>query len=570
MGMPFEQRYIAGEVVTGFRDRLANMISKNEGIRQFSILTNTAYNADVPFADTQQTRIRITNSQHDISQLDKTYITVEFEAEVSTTNLTWKANGGGVSTGPIQYFNLFLGWKNSNEMIRQLEIENMNVDTGYLQTECSKEGFAYSTFLPEEQRANELFCHSRWEDVAAGKPGVCGGYFLSEPCLNTASINGAGKTPEAQNGHFTITGLKAILYIPQLLGLQSFQDWIGGLGDIVLKIYFNRNSMVYAFVDPNVAAYQQHYLNSTATAANALALSTVLNPDEGYPLYRGFTQIGQPTRWVGDFTKTGAENAVINDVTLNVHKLTIKKLQCDCFGFNVTQETKRQLYQLFTPMHPLIIPAQQIDIKHFPSNVTAGNYSSDFTYALHNVTDFLIVFPYKSTDTTVFMNPMVTGLQLRVDGKLYPNQQFDNTNDYRFYSAMMNAADLDGFIQCNKEYRDSILTTRTAQLVNPLTDITDFICVIEAERNGGGFFFDGLETGNQNVNINLRFNGSDVSAGQLAINPLGINGAPPPQVWFCRDTYWTVDNENGLRYWKTGTPQIYASEEDPYAANAIQ
>ena len=80
MGMPFEQRYIAGEVVTGFRDRLANMISKNEGIRQFSILTNTAYNADVPFADTQQTRIRITNSQHDISQLDKTYITVEFEA----------------------------------------------------------------------------------------------------------------------------------------------------------------------------------------------------------------------------------------------------------------------------------------------------------------------------------------------------------------------------------------------------------------------------------------------------------------------------------------------------------
>ena len=108
VGMPFEQRYIAGEVVTGFRDRLANMISKNEGIRQFSILTNTAYNADVPFADTQQTRIRITNSQHDISQLDKTYITAEFEATISLKNITLTGKGTGANAGSpiIKFFRL--------------------------------------------------------------------------------------------------------------------------------------------------------------------------------------------------------------------------------------------------------------------------------------------------------------------------------------------------------------------------------------------------------------------------------------------------------------------------------
>ena len=566
--MPFEQRYIAGEVVTGFRDRLANMISKNEGIRQFSILTNTAYNADVPFADTQQTRIRITNSQHDISQLDKTYITATFSADVSFSHVTLAANNGGINNPRFKNLYFFLGWKNSNEMIRQLEIENMNVDTGYLQTEASKEGFAYSTFLPEEQRANELFCHSRWEDVSQGKPGVCGTYFMAPAHLNGASLTGNGTLPAANGGHFTITGIRAILYIPQLLGLQSFQDWIGGLGDIVLKLYFNKNSMVYAFVDPNA-----DLLNTTTLLDNNT--DDISHTEDGLPLHElsplryGFTQVGHPTRWITDWTQAAA-NAIGEDVTLNVHSLTITKLQCDCFGFNVTQETKRQLYQLFTPMHPLIIPAQQIDIKHFPSNVQAGNYTSDFTYALHNVTDFLLVFPNRSTDVTTFMNPMATGLQLRVDGKLYPNQQFDSTNDYRFYAAMMNAADLDGFIQCNKEYRDSILIPRTATLRNHRTDMTDFICVIEAERNGGGFFFDGLETGNQNVNINLRFTASAVSSGAVNGAAAPANGAPPPQLWFCRDTYWTVDNENGLRYWKTGTPQIYASEEDPYAANAIQ
>ena len=76
VGMPMEQRFVSGEVVSAFRDRLANFITVNEGMRNFSILTNNAFNADVPFMDTQQTRIRITNQNHDISQLDKTYLTL--------------------------------------------------------------------------------------------------------------------------------------------------------------------------------------------------------------------------------------------------------------------------------------------------------------------------------------------------------------------------------------------------------------------------------------------------------------------------------------------------------------
>ena len=91
-----------------------------------------------------------------------------------------------------------------------------------------------------------------------------------------------------------------------------------------------------------------------------------------------------------------------------------------------------------------------------------------------------------------------------------------------------------------------------------MTDLTSFIVTFQAERNSGGFFFDGLETGNQNIHIQISFNGGGVIGTLNNGNVL----APPPQVWLTRDTYWTVDNVNGLRYWKTGTPANYASAED--------
>ena len=248
----------------------------------------------------------------------------------------------------------------------------------------------------------------------------------------------------------------------------------------------------------------------------------------------------------------GGQTDVIGS-KLSVKTLTCVRCQCECYGYNVTQECKRQLVSLFTPSNPYIIPAQQIDIKYFSNKVTKdGHYDSDFTYALHNVTDFVIVFPKTASDITCFKNPRIKNIQLRVDGKLYPNQAFENSWDHRFFTAMMNASDYYGFYEADDEYVNSILVERVSSDTDNValrTDITSFIMTMQAERNSAGFFFDGLETGNQNVNIALRFDSA-------------IEEMQPPQVWFARDTYWTVDNENGLRYWKQGTPANYASADD--------
>ena len=508
-----------------------------------------------------------------------------FQAECTLTGLTGNA-GTALEENNNPSFRMFLGWKNANECLRQLEVENMNIDTNYLQTECAKEGFAYSTYMPREEKRNKKYTHSPWDQVNNNIPGICGCYFggniffkedmayndLTSDLDNVTmaqwyglSSGGtlSGTFTPGNNSTFTISNINVVLPITDLLAFQCFSDFPTGLGDIVLKFFVNKDSMVWAICDP-AAVWENHTLLTREFNTTDESAPEVMPSDHfyGYAQYNNhrFTQVGQDGYGITWDTSKTTERLNTSTIRLTVNTLTCTKCQCECFGYNVTQECKRQLVSLFTPQNPFIIPAQQIDVKYFANSAqTSGSYASDFTYALHNVTDFLIVFPRNSADMTVFTNPTVQNLQLRVDGKLYPNQAFETSYDHRFVNAQINAADFTGYFEAEKEYLDSMKQLKHTTTANSRfnSDGTSFICIFQAERNSEGFFFDGLETGNQNVNVQLQFQGSEVTA--------GVHAAAP-QCWFCRDTYWTVDNENGLRYWKTGTPATYASAEDATVA----
>ena len=514
---------------------------------------------------------------------------MSFKAECQITGLVAPQFNKAAEATSIP-LRIFLGWRNSNEMLKQLEVENMNIDTNYLQTECSKEGFAYSCFKPREEKQNRKFVHATYDNVWNNRPGVSGCYFGFDLATGKAiaaadeavpnQVNCSGFKYPAQSAvpaadtvkditfspqTVTVENIDIILPINDILAFQAFEDFPTGLGDIVLKFFVNKDSMVYAFCDPVAVDENEAFLNGK-NINTYLPNTHIFN--------RRFYQVGQEaqffkTRAADGTTPTLPEfwnglkyddNTHITKVTLTVNSLTCTKCQCECYGYNITQECKKQLVSLFTPANPYIIPAQQIDIKYFANSAkTAGMYTSDFTYALHNVTDFIVVFPRKTTDVTTFTNPCIRQVQLRVDGKLYPNQDYENTWDHRFWLAMMNASDLDNFFEADKEYSDSLSrripddSEAAATGARMISDQTAFLLTFQAERNSNGYFFDGLETYAQNVSIQLRFSGSNVTS--------ALHDAAP-QVWFCRDTYWTVDNENGLRYWKTGTPAAYMSAED--------
>ena len=589
IGVPLSHRKIEGDVVKGFREKLSNLITKNEGIRQFNTYQQQCYNDSVPFDDTHETYLQITDPRNDISQLDKSFITIKFDAKVKLAD---QIGMNLRETHPERLFiHFFLGWKHASEAFKQIEILNRNVNVGYLQNQCAKEAFCYSSYMSDEQLRNEPYTHSRWEDVVKGKPGVCGGYFKvkadgsdhkTDPYTGQAYVT-EHRVPPLNTTlllqEFHITDLTAVIPLNDILPLQSFQEWPKCFGDITLKFYLNKDSMVWAQVEP-FETLKRSWESTPPTNGSP----TYINNDEGdlpdwyantdnnngmVPVFglfydKVFTQTGHEGPLIQDYCDMATAMAN-NTNTLTVQELQIKSIKCDCFGFNVTQETNDLLFQMFTPMHPMIIPSQELEVVPFqfaPKEELGGSYIADMSYTLHNVTDFVLVFPEEVGNMTVFRNPNITNLQLRVNNIPYPHEPFESTNDARFLNYMIRASDLDNFFAANKDYVNSMVHLWEEGDEAAPYDITNFIITIQAERNGKGYFFDGVETGTQNVNINLRFNY------KTGVDHFGRSNAPP-ELWLCRDTYWTVDSQNGLRYWKTGTPQIFASEEEIYATSTF-
>ena len=148
---------------------------------------------------------------------------------------------------------------------------------------------------------------------------------------------------------------------------------------------------------------------------------------------------------------------------------------------------------------------------------------------------------------------MLEKLQLRIQGKQYPQTPLANTYDGRFFAHQLRASDVGSFYEADHEYINSLITPIGKNDVNSITDITSFLLTFQTERSSHNVFFDGIETGNENVNIQLEFNTSSSTP--------DAHKNHAPQMWLLRETYWTADVQNGLRYWPKGTPEFVLDDE---------
>ena len=146
------KNYSRGDVVAGF-EALNNIIDKNDGQRNFSIQDNSCFDSDVPFGAGTQTHLKITNNNHDINQLGESFITakVKLTGHFGKTYSATTTESSPTAPKP-NCLKFFIGFKNAAEIVRQLEVENNNVDTDYLQTDCIRESFAFHTYRSKSSK----------------------------------------------------------------------------------------------------------------------------------------------------------------------------------------------------------------------------------------------------------------------------------------------------------------------------------------------------------------------------------------------------------------------------------
>ena len=217
--------------VASYFENLHTLLQLNDGTRSFILRTVDCHDQSAPFSESQETRIQITHDDHMISQISDGFLTFK-------VNLTLQLTG--IDSGFSDSNNLcklFVGFKSSNQILDQLQILSRNLNTGYQQNECCREGFAYSTIKPFTEKKTRKYTHSLYENVDSYSPSICGTY------INIQDF----KDGLPHNVEFEIN-----LPFDDILALQAFDMFPNFCcGNIELKFYVKSRGLVWCALNPS-------------------------------------------------------------------------------------------------------------------------------------------------------------------------------------------------------------------------------------------------------------------------------------------------------------------------------
>ena len=523
--------------VANYFENLSELVQVNDGTRSFVLRTVDCHDQAAPFTSSQETRIAITHSDHQISQITDGFLTFRVRLMLQLT---------GVSpdfADKDHLCKIFVGFKSSNQILDQLQILCRNLSTGYQQNECCREGFAYSTLKPRNEKKTRKYVHSLYENVSIYSPSVCGTYI---------------DIAEFKDGLPHPVEFEVNLPFDNILALQAFDMYPNSIcGDLELKFYVKPRGLVWCMVDPmNVKEFKE------MMEGDSIKITCDDNLSAMYK--HGFTQVGNSAEIITSFTEgdSGVEGVALITAdkgagTLICTGMEVRSLKSNMYGFNVTSESLQKIHQLFST--PQIIPSQQLDYNAFPIAATSAGIQSTINMPVCNTTCISIMFPKYDNDYTVFENPIYNNLQLTVNGKNMPDEVV-SSQGARFLQQQLIASDLSGGLECTKEFEDSIVMAKNTssgnRYHNTLSDGTSFMWNIQCERNNAGYTFDGIDSNGQNIPIQIK--GQPLYSGAndtyYNVNAAGTIHPPPPQIWLCRDTYFLCSTE-GVVYEAFSTPK---------------
>ncbi|KAH0786615.1 hypothetical protein GPJ56_009469 [Histomonas meleagridis] len=119
------------------------------------------------------------------------------------------------------------------------------------------------------------------------------------------------------------------------------------------------------------------------------------------------------------------------------------------------------------------------------------------------------------------------------------------------FTQIGNSANITTTFKCDTETNHTI-DTATENVSLYCTGLTVLSCKsnIQCERSRGGYVFDGLDSNGQNIPIQIKGQPIYTQANDTYYNVDDAgNHPPPPQLFICRDTYFTLDLHNGLKYY---------------------
>ncbi|KAA6385871.1 MAG: hypothetical protein EZS28_018600 [Streblomastix strix] len=216
-------------------------------------------------------------------------------------------------------------------------------------------------------------------------------------------------------------------------------------------------------------------------------------------------------------------------------------------SYEATDNYLQRICEFFA-YRPFGIPAQRVEAQSFPTSATITGIRISQNIPLAHVTDLCQLFPKDARATTCYENPCYHNMYITTYGRNFPEMPM-NTLDQQFFQMQLNASNLDLLFEATDEFEDALTTPRNSasRKLNPHTDLTSFMIILQSERNiNGALTFDGLDNQNQNVSVELR--GGPIYQGETDcyynVYLMGKR-SPPPILCTIHDTFWKFGPANG-------------------------
>lgn len=512
-----------------------DIISVNDGTRSYFPMTSNAHDKSCPFKDNEETYINITHPKHQISDISKGFFNVDIEYDLQLLGVDPSLND------PHNLLKIAHYHKASNQIFRELELF-CGGSTDYLNNQCMREGFAYATLKPRSEKANKKNIHTLAENVDIGSDCMAG---------NKINVN------DYKDGNVHVSKVSYTVPYDDLLALEFFDIFPNAvINQIEARVIFDYKAMCWKMIDPREIKENKIVLKGENI--------NVKIKDEEVIFKRDATQIGNAANIINNATlneSTGENTYTHGECRLICHGARITLFKSSHSGFGVSERSLNEIRDSIAA-NPIIFPAETIVYSPFNKEPSSSGIVATTNIPFYNTTCVSVMFPKHPNDITVFNNPMYQNVQLRINSVNYPDQAF-STMDARFLQYQLNAAELDGNLECTKELLDSLTQTRNdpktgKRYSNTLSDTTSFMCNFQLERSGAGFCFDGIDSDGKNIDV--EFNGqpihSDINDTYYNVDEKGTIHPPAPELWLCRDTYF-VARIGGMKYYKEKTPEGY-------------
>ncbi|KAA6399672.1 MAG: hypothetical protein EZS28_004805 [Streblomastix strix] len=521
---------------------------QNDGEHHFSI-KEIKPESQMPSLFDKEVIISLSDSDHDVTQIQNSFITLEFKMNLLFDN-KFDQFDDAYKEGTF----IFVGLKNSAELIKQYVLYHRgNTIDGSLQNDATTESFIYNTIKPKSEKNNKKFVHSLYQNVRKDDISCCGRYLSIKEISEVLA-------PQTSSPYAMPVGFTISIPLDDLLIFFAFSEYPNSLfGDLKIKFKINPSAFVFCQEDPvlSMAKYQtineDELLSSDQDKLKDIDLF-FRNWSLTFQYIKMYTQIGCTADLITGIraevlAPSGLKNLVcdIKPVTVSVRNYIIETLTANMCGYKASESCLNRVRQ-FYQSRSFVVPIQRIESWVFLSAASSVGIKSTQNIPLSHVTDMCLLFPKDARHVTCYENPCYFDMQINTMNRNFPDFP-KNTLNEQFFTMQLQANNLDNIFEACDEYEDSLATPRAnkTRRYNPVSDYTSFFITIQCERNSNGALtFDGLDTQNQNTSIELK--GHPIFAGEVdTYYNVDTNGKHPLPPILCtvHDTFWLFSPRDG-------------------------